>query len=226
MDPEDSEPRLLTHLAGVDPTTVPRILGLEADATPPAVAFWATALRETFEETGVLLARTVEGHKESSVVGAGDGRPRKTGGLANPGDAASLRARILDGETTFLEILKDQGLVLDAGALTYMGHWVTPVCEPRRYDTRFFAARIPEGESVVLNEAEMSEALWLTPADALERNLEGSLPLVFPTLRTLEELTSFATVEEALQAWGTRPVPRHLPRLVETDEGIGIELEE
>ena len=114
---------------------------------------------------------------------------------------------------------------MDARALVYIGHWITPECEPRRYDTRFFAAEAPPGCRVTLNHEEMVEALWLTPSEALARNRSGALPLVFPTVRTLEDLEPHRTPKEALEALSKRPVPRCLPRVVRADGEIGFALE-
>jgi len=217
VDPEDALPDTLAYLRGGTPTEAGRILATREGDGPPAEAFWVTALRETFEETGILLRPLARA--------GGSTRPGEASTPADDTRSAALRESLLAGKMTFLDVLRELGADLDAGALTYIGHWVTPDCEPRRYDTSFFAARVGGEASVTLHETEMAEALWLTPSEALSRNREGSLPLVFPTLRTLEELEEFRTPEEALKAMGGRPVPRIQPRLVRTDDGIGIAVE-
>jgi 8-oxo-dGTP pyrophosphatase MutT (NUDIX family) len=207
VDPEDASPEILARLSGVTPAEAQEILGACDGEAPPAPAYWVAALRETFEETGILFgARTAAGEPSAP----------------DPGRTADLREGLLAGKLAFVDVMRELGAELDAGALTYVGHWITPECEPRRYDTRFFAARMTGEPPVTLNEAELAEALWLTPSEALDRNREGSLPLVFPTLRTLEDLQAFGTPEEALEALAGRPVPRRLPTLVRTAGGIGI----
>ena len=204
LDPEDEAPELLDRLRG--------------GGVPPPLPFWVAALRETFEETGVLLA--------ASSDGAGPQRERRGRGAPDREQLAVLRERLLKGELTFQALLEEMDATLNAAALTPMGHWITPVSQPLRYDTRFFAARITGDEPIELHEPELTEALWLTPAQALGRNHDGSLPLAFPTLRTLEEMALFPTPEEALEEWKERPVLRRLPRLVETEEGVGIQVDE
>jgi len=157
---------------------------------PPALAYWVAAIRETFEETGVLVASS---------------------GGTSTAFLREARGRILTGHSTFQELLGEGDLYLDASVLTYIGHWVTPECEPRRYQTRFFLATL-EGEIPVRPyEDEMVDHLWLTPAEALARNRSGSLPLVPPTLVTLEELASFPTAAEAVSRLGALPVARRMP---------------
>ena len=108
--------------------------------------------------------------------------------------------------------------------MEYVAHWITPVQEPRRYDTRFFAAVVEREREVLLNPGEMTEALWLTPGEALNRHARGRLPMVFPTIRTLEDLRDYATAREALEAYAAREIPPILPRLVKTPTGVGMRI--
>lgn len=181
--------------------------GLAADAEPEP-AFWTAAAREAFEETGVLLARDA------------DGRPAPDTG-ADPG-LAEARERLLADEITLLDVLHAAGLRLALRDVAYLAHWITPVAERRRYDTRFFLARWPAGRAVAYDPREMTDARWLAPADALDRFRAGELPMVFPTVRTLESLVGFDTVDAALDAVRGRAVEPILPRLVRTDDGVGI----
>jgi hypothetical protein len=98
------------------------------------------------------------------------------------------------------------------------------VVEPRRFDTRFFAAEVPAGQEALIHEAELSEAVWLTPAEALELNVRGGLPMVFPTIRTLESLLPFRAPAEVLEGFREREIPTILPKLVSTPRGVGMEL--
>ena len=112
------------------------------------LAFWVAAIRECFEESGLLLARA-----------------RSGGALGHdPAD----RAAVHRGELSMIDLCRRHGLVLDAGALRYVGHWVTPIGEtPRRFDTRFFLAVAPPGQDGVHDEAETVESRWVRPAEAL-----------------------------------------------------------
>lgn len=193
--------------ADADPALHGRIRGLSRPIRP-APAFWAAALREQFEETGVLMARD-------------------TGGAWSP-DAASdarmesLRQRLMEDEMGLLEVVEQLGVEPDARRMVHIAHWVTPIVEPRRYDTHFFAAALPEGRTEMVDRREMTEAAWLEPAAALERFEAGTLPMVFPTVKTLETLASFRTVTAVLDAFRERSVRRVLPRLVRTEDGVAI----
>ena len=96
---------------------------------------------------------------------------------------------------------------------------MTPTREPRRYDTRFFGATVASGAAAEYDEREMTGAAWLTPAAALERHRRGDVPMIVPTIRTLENLSGFATVEELLADYRGRPIPRVQPEIVRTAAG-------
>lgn len=212
VDADDAEPALVERLAGLDPAGAARRLGLAADAEPAAVAYVIAALREAFEETGLLVGRREGG---GPVPAAADDPV-----------VAEHRDRLLADEGVFPQVLDALGARMDGAAVAYVAHWITPEVEPRRYDTRFFAAAL-EGEGrVSLNPAEMTDALWVSPAEALERNRAGRLPMVFPTLKTLASLTEFSSPADALAAFAQRDIPAILPRLVRTPTGVGLEIDE
>lgn len=194
-DAGDATPELLEYASELHPADI-------------ELHYWFAAVREVFEETGVLLART------------------KDGGWVN--DASSddtleqLRLRLMDDKATLLDVVRACECRIDFSGLVYFAHWVTPVPEPRRYDTRFFAAALPAARNVRPDAREMTDAVWLTPQDALARFSAGTLPLVFPTVKTLEQLQEFSSVAQALQTLRTRTVEPVLPRLVKTDGGVGI----
>lgn len=219
VDRQDGAPDVLSRLGGSSPGEMERRLGThpgqgehvdEKTAPPSAGAYFVAALRETFEEVGILFTRS----------------PERCLSVPVRGDEALSTARkaLLHHRSTFLEVLEGGDLDLDAGALRYVGHWITPEVEPRRYDTRFFAAVVPRACTVHPDGQEMADALWLTPGEALGRNREGELPMVFPTLKTLEALRPFSSPEDALDVLGSRPVPRLLPRLTAADGGVEIVL--
>ena len=98
--------------------------------------------------------------------------------------------------------------------------------EPRRYDTRFFLAEVPAGTEAAIHPSEMTDAVWLTADAALGRNQEGTLPMVFPTIRTIQDLRGFETVSDALAHFAGHRIPTIEPRLVRTPTGVGMELTE
>lgn len=189
------------------PALYERIDGLSSNPTPP-VEFWTAALREVFEETGVLLARRRDGDWAPDATA--DRRMER------------FRKQLMDDEVSLMDVLERRGLQLDASAMVHVGHWVTPVVEPRRYDTHFFAAAVPAAREARPDPREMTDARWLTPRAALAAFERGDLPMVFPTVKTLESLTEYRSVEHTLDALRHRSVPRILPRLVRTDGGVAI----
>lgn len=184
-----------------------RIRGLP-DPARPEPAFWAAALRELFEETGVLMAREADGAWSPDAAGSA---PHE-----------SLRQRLMEDELGLLDVVERLGVGPDARRMVHIAHWVTPVVERRRYDTHFFAAALPNGRTEMVDRREMTEAAWLEPAAALERFEAGTLPMVFPTVKTLEALAPFQTTDAVLDAFRERSVQRVLPRLVRTERGVAI----
>jgi 8-oxo-dGTP pyrophosphatase MutT (NUDIX family) len=224
VDGADGHPEVLPHLAGLSPHEARTRLGMleggtgGMDASGPApVAYFVAALRETFEETGILLGAPPGGCRTVPVGGGS-----REGGV---------RARLLEDRCTFRQALEELAPgsgpeTLDAGALRFIGRWITPEVEPRRYDTLFFAAEVPAGCRGEPYRGEVEEALWISPTAAIQRNRAGLLPLVYPTLRTLEELEPFQRAREALAHFQGRSFPPLLPQLLRKPAGIQITLDE
>jgi recombination protein RecT len=148
------------------------------------------AIRESFEELGVLLARHV------------DGRP------AVDADIAALRR-----DQPFAAQCQACGLTLAADQVFVLAHWITDRDLPRRFDVPFLVARMPANQAPVADEAEQFEPVWVRPADALARHQAGDFFMIFPTLRTLERLRPFESVAALLQACaGDRPLWTSCPR--------------
>lgn len=205
VDPEDADPSVLSGVES-PPDRAAHDSGEPDEPDSPSSPFWVAAVRETFEETGILVAPS------SGTV------PRE--------NLARARGRLLRREARFPELLRELGLGIDVRSPVYIGHWLTPECEPRRYETRFFAAAVGGGEEVSTHPAEMVGHQWLTPGEALRRNRLGSFPLVLPTYFTLEELGSFGTPSQALDALRSRPVRPRLPLPERTEEGIRFRFSE
>jgi len=205
VDADDTSPGVHAFLKGLSSAEADARLGITQGETP-GPAFWATAIRETFEETGVLLEECVGGSR-SVPMGEEEGYSR-------------WREKLHSGEASFEAILGKMGASLGGGRVAYIGHWVTPVQERYRYDTRFFAAEASVACPVFVDGVEMVESVWVTPSAALAGNREGNFPMVFPTLVTLRSLEPFGTPAEALETLGKRKVPRRLPRVEETGDGV------
>ena len=115
---------------------------------------------------------------------------------------------------------------IEGRAVEYIAHWITPTPEPRRYDTRFFAAKVAPGATPIVDPREMTDALWVTPTDALGGLDRGELPMVFPTIKTIEHLARFGSADEALSGFAKSPVRTILPTLVVTPTGIGLQIDD
>jgi len=159
-----------------------------------AVAHHVAALRELFEEAGVLLARAV------------------------PAQLERYRRDLLAGQITFGEIIRAERLRLAFDELAYFAHWVTPEIETRRFDTRFFIARSPEGQTPVHDQGETSHSEWFAPLTAIERCRSGVISLPPPTWTTLSMLSRFGSIDEVF-AWArSKPIPRVQPRFEKRGE--------
>jgi recombination protein RecT len=148
------------------------------------------AIRESFEELGVLLARHAGGR---------------------PADAADIAA--LDRHQPFAAQCAARGLTLAADQVFVLAHWITDRDLPRRFDVPFLVARMPDNQSPEADEAEQFEPVWVAPADALARHKSGGFFMIFPTIRTLERLQQFATVDAVLAACASeQPLWTSCPR--------------
>ncbi|RZE12987.1 NUDIX hydrolase [Streptomyces albidoflavus] len=177
VDPRDEGP---VRWAGPSPASWGERLGV---SPAEAQAVVCAAVRETFEEAGVLLA----GPGPDSVVA-------DTTGEAWAADRAALEAHKL----SFADFLDRRGLVLRSDLLGAWARWITPEFEPRRYDTWFFAAVLPSGQVTVETSGEADRTEWARPADAAARYDRGELLMMPPTIATLRALLPYASVEEAL----------------------------
>lgn len=202
--------------ADADPSLLDRCRGLARDPEP-GVPFWMAAIREAFEETGVFLARSA-----AADEGAGGWLPD----ASSSREVETVRRALMDDEATLLDVVHRLDAELDARPMVHAAHWVTPVVEPRRYDTHFFVAVVPDGRTARPDPREMVEAVWLTPPAALERFEAGALPMVFPTLKTLEALRDHDATDSVLETFRNHTVERILPRLVRTPDGVGIVVDE
>jgi 8-oxo-dGTP pyrophosphatase MutT (NUDIX family) len=180
VDARDADPSL--PWAGPSPAEWGRLLiADEATARELVVA----AVREVFEECGVLLA----GPDAHSVVGD----------VSGPQWQAE-RAALLSRELSFTQMLLDRGLVLRSDLLRVQAHWITPEFEPKRYDVRFFAALLPEGQIADDQTTEADHADWADPHGLLEQVAAGTALMLPPTVVCVEHVAAVASVAEFLAA--------------------------
>lgn len=167
------------------------------------------AVRETFEEAGVLLAGEPQG-------GTGvDGVVASVSGA----DWEQQRRALLTRDLSLTELLAGRGLALRSDLLRPFAHWITPPVEPRRYDTKFFVAALPVGQEARDVSGEADEAAWLTPSAALTEAAAGTRPMLPPTMHTLGQLEPFPDVATALAASPPGPLHPISPTFEETADG-------
>ncbi|MGC5009513.1 NUDIX hydrolase [Streptosporangium sp. DT93] len=167
------------------------------------------AVRETFEESGVLLA----GPSAESVVADTTGE-----------DWEADRLALIGKSLSFAEFLDRRALVLRSDLLRPWAHWITPEVETRRFDTRFFVAALPPGQRTRDVGGEADQVAWLRPADALGRAGTGEIFLMPPTHRTLTELCAYDKVPEVLAT--DREIVTIMPRIAQVDGEMRIVLDD
>jgi 8-oxo-dGTP pyrophosphatase MutT (NUDIX family) len=189
------------HWAGIDPEALAPRFEREPDLV---LGLHVAAVRETFEEAGLLLARRADG----VTVDLRDPAVRAMRlALADPGTEADFHAWVAD-----------TGLVLDLGALTYWSRWVTPIAEPRRYDTCFYLARAPRNQVAEHDRVETTGQRWIAPPDALAAAAAKEMTLVYPTLKNLETMAAHRTVDELVAVAAARSEVRKILPHVELDD--------
>lgn len=191
----DDQDLIEDRVSGCSESEANRLLGLNAGG----LRYWVAAIRECFEECGVLLARR-------------DGRFLE---LQEPVEVARFegyRQMLIDGDMTMADLCAREQVVLAADCLLYFSHWLTPDSAPRRFDTRFFVARMPVMQETAAHAWEMAGEHWVLPLAALKAAREGSWQMISPTTITLTSIASYGSVEETFAAVAAET---HLPVLTD-----------
>ncbi len=178
--------------------------GIGGDLAPAALAFRVAAIRETFEEAGVLLARP---RGAAALIGAA--RLDRISGRH--------REALHDGEITMREIVEAEDIELACDLLIPFAHWVTPESQPRRFDTHFFLAAAPLEVAARHDGSESVDSLWIRPADALAE--AGRRTIIFPTRMNLAKLGRDGTVQAALETARNTAVVTVMPTARKVDGG-------
>jgi 8-oxo-dGTP pyrophosphatase MutT (NUDIX family) len=174
--------------------------GLDKDAMASRIA----AIRETFEECGVLFARP--SHSATLIDGATLRAVERT-----------HRAPLAEGRVSFESVLTANHLMPATDLLTHFAHWITPRNQPKRYDTHFFLAEAPPEHLAVHDGAESVDSVWITPRQVLTDTAAGRFKLVFATQMNLMKLASYATAAEAIAAAEQMTVVTVLPEVSKID---------
>jgi len=208
VDPLDGGADAEAACKGRSDAEASTLLGVESGG----LAYWVAALRETFEEAGLLLAERPEG----PPLLAGE-----------PGEEARFvaeRAAVNAGTRRFLDLCRDENLRLLVGQVHYFAHWIAPQGAPRRFDTRFFVAAAPSGQKAAHDAGETIADTWISPGRALEGHRNGVFEMIFPTIRNLQAISRFATSAALLEAAedASRSVPTIEPRVTADGNGVRI----
>lgn len=206
LDPEDAAPTLLQRLEGATAEHWSARLGLPAAR---AGAHVLAAVRETFEEAGILLAAVPGGGSPLSHGPASYWREQ--------------RQALLAGTLTWADLVAGNNLVFPAQQIAYFAHWITPVGVPKRFSTRFFVVAAPPDQEPLADDREVEAGVWITPQEALEAKRAGSMTIVLPTQRALEAIAAYSKAEAVVAAYRDAPVETILPRIV-LREGRAVSL--
>ncbi|WP_342631422.1 MBL fold metallo-hydrolase [Marinobacter alkaliphilus] len=166
------------HAVGAEDTDISQTMSLDEGGAD----FMLAAVRECFEEAGVLLAQDANG----KLVGADH-------------QVHGERQALFRDEVSLAQLCEKHGLVVPLDRLAYLSHWVTPPGPPRRFDTRFFVAVAPEGQVAGHDGQETIDHVWISPAQALEEHRAGQRLLGLPTIRTLRVLCDFSSTAELMR---------------------------
>ncbi len=185
VDDADGAADVAACCTGLDDPSASERLGIESGG----LAYWTAVVRESFEEAGVLLARPRAG-----------GQP-----TIDPDD----RRRVHDGELSMAQLCARDDLVIDLTGIHYVDHWITPLGERRRFDTRFFLGEVPVAQDLLHDDQETVDSLWIRPAEALAMNEDRRLTMMPPTILNLGRLADYRSVAHALETamQADRPAP-------------------
>ncbi|MCZ6504164.1 MAG: NUDIX hydrolase [Gammaproteobacteria bacterium] len=162
-----------------------RLMGLQVGG----LAYYIAAIREAFEEAGILLAL------QKDTLQPLD--------LSNPDVEKRFqqhRDDINDSNRNFIEIIKDENLIMDAGEMHYIARWITPAGPPRRFDARFFIARIPTNQTPIHDDGELVHSKWISPKEILRRVEAEEMVLMSPTLRMVKNLALFDSARQVIES--------------------------
>jgi 8-oxo-dGTP pyrophosphatase MutT (NUDIX family) len=193
IDEEDRHPESWRHLV--------------APQSHPELPYWLAAMRETFEEAGVVIARPTG----ASAGDLGAERAREM--------VVKHRDNLLDRKITFAEIIRSESLVPALDHMVHFAHWQTPFGLPKRFDTHFFLVSSPEGQEPIHDGREMVDCFWTPPSRIVDEASSGKRTLVPATRLNLELLSESRSVAEAMERARSRKVVMVRPERFKTEAG-------
>lgn len=171
VDPDDNEVR--EHCGELGSADANLRLGIGSGG----LGYYSAAIRELFEETGILLA-------DLSTLDE---------------DLSDIRDALNDGSLNWAEFVQQNSLTLHCDRLNYVSHWITPDFEPKRYSTRFFVTALPTGQVASHCGGELTESRWVTATEMLAAERRGDVKMIFPTIKTLESIERHKTLEDLIE---------------------------
>ena len=204
LDPEDSENDLYPYCEGMNNEEASKQHGIKDNG----LSFWIACIRECFEEVGVLLT-----NPDDSI-------------LQDTYKLTKLRKELNNKEITFKEICVSESLRLRTKNIVPCAHWITPDIETKRFDTRFFLAKVNAKQLASHDGFELTESFWIKPADALAKLKNGEMNMILPTIKNIEKLAEFSSSTEAFnyfEGLGDNAIPPILPKFIKKDgEWVGF----
>jgi len=186
---DDCAEALLKRCLGLTPREAQRIVG--ATLSPQlCLGHWVAAVRELFEEVGILFCSTETGEALNGK------EPKRRASLAEK------RLALIKGEIDFRSFLEEERLLCDLARLGHFSHWQTPQEFAMRFDTHFYLAKLPPGQEPLPNSQEVTDSLWVTPEHGLKLCEQGTLPLIFPTFACLRTLADFSNLKDLGAEYG------------------------
>lgn len=198
---EPADAKVHRWCSGLDDETASKRLGVPGHG----LDYYSAAIRELFEESGVLLADidTLED------------------------DMIAARDALNDAADEWDAFVSRNALRLDCGSLHYFSHWITPPNQPKRYSTRFFLAELPPGQAATHCGGELTDSCWITAHEALVAGRQGDIKLHFPTIKTLESIARHRSLADltgwarACVEWGVTTMQ---PVIIERDGKMEVVL--
>ena len=183
LEDQDQDIAKKNYFSGINEKKAKAILNYDRES----LTYWIASLRETFEETGALIANR---ENDSFFV------PTKDEAI----NLDRLRSDLNNGKISFISILKELKLKIALERLIYVSHWITPDVETKRYTTRFFLTSLNEEVTMTHDDLEGTDSKWIGVDKALQDHKEGKISLVMPTIKNLESISSFKSTQELVNA--------------------------
>jgi 8-oxo-dGTP pyrophosphatase MutT (NUDIX family) len=212
MDAEDHDEDLIEHAQGFDGSQARDLLNEPELDEHTALGLFFAAIRELFEEAGILLAYKADG---SFIEFSSDSIREKFN---------DYRTAIHEKELSLKDLARLEKLTYAVDTLLPYSHWITPDTVRKRFDTRFFIAKLPQGQKTDYDPVELMGYEWRTPDIILEQNHSAKIKLIPPTLKTIEELSLFKSIDDVISHVRSRPIYPILPQVHSENNSIVIKL--